>query len=53
MEYQTRTIRHGSCTLIVHRPELSDAERAKREQAVRETLARELRSYTTRKDTKQ
>lgn len=44
------TIRHGSCTIIMHRPELTRTERAERERAARETLERVMRDYFTRKD---
>ena len=47
---ETKTIRHGSCTIIIHRPVLTRTEQAKREQAARETVARELRKYYRRKE---
>lgn len=46
----SKTIRHGSCTVIIHRPELTHTERAKREQAAKETLERVMREYLNRKD---
>ena len=46
----TKTIRHGACTIVIHRPELTAAERAMREQATRDTLAHVMHSYITRKD---
>ena len=49
---QTKTIRYGSCTINIYRPELTRAEQAKREQAARETLGREMRDYLQRKDSK-
>lgn len=36
--YRTKTIRHGNCTIIIHRPELSPAEQNKRESTVRNAL---------------
>lgn len=52
MEHQTtRTLKHGSATIIVHRPELSDSERAKRERRVRDVLGVTMRDYFKRKET--
>jgi hypothetical protein len=48
----TKTIRHGACTIIIRRPELTAAEGKAREQATRDTLAQVLRSYTARKEAK-
>lgn len=37
--YRTKTIKRGNVTIVVHRPELSDKERAKRERAVETALS--------------
>lgn len=47
----TKTIKHGSCTIIVHRPELTRTEKAKRERAAQETLESVMREYLRRKET--
>lgn len=36
--YRTKTIKVGNCTIEINRPILDDAERAKREDAVRHAL---------------
>lgn len=36
--YRTKTIKRGNCTIVVHRPELSDKERTKRERLVETAL---------------
>ena len=51
-EQTTQTLRHGSCTIVIHRPVLTCAERTKREQAARETLERVMRDYVREKETK-
>ena len=38
-EYITKTIRLDGCTVILHRPILSDAERKKAEDRVRQALS--------------
>jgi hypothetical protein len=48
----TKTIRHGACTIIIRRPELTAAERARREQATRDTLTQVMRGYAARKEAK-
>lgn len=47
---ETKTLRHGAATIIIHRPQLTDTERAKREKAIKETMARTMKSYATRKE---
>ena len=37
--YQSKTIKVGNCTVVVHRPILTEAERIKREERVINTLA--------------
>lgn len=34
----TKTIQHGNCTIVIHRPDLTKAERARRERAVTDAL---------------
>lgn len=46
----TETLRVGAATIIVHRPVLCDAERAKREQRTRDTLGAVMRDYYKRKE---
>jgi len=37
--YRTKTLKRGNCTIVVHRPELTDKERAKRERIVESALS--------------
>lgn len=46
--YRSKTIQHGACTIIIHRPELDDKERAKRETQVQDILSRAMRDYIRR-----
>lgn len=46
--YKTKTVRHGNCTIVIHRPILSKPERAKREQHVRNIVGREMFQYIAR-----
>ena len=46
----TKTLTHGCVTIVIHRPELSSAERAKREQTLQDRLPRILREYLKRKE---
>ena len=34
----TKTIKHGNCTIVIHRPDLTKAESATRERAVTDAL---------------
>lgn len=43
MSYKTNTIQVGSCTVVLHRPELTEDIRKKRE----ENLSNALTRYTT------
>ena len=52
MEYTTKTIHQGPCTIIIQRPVLAEAEQAKREQAVMKTLGQTLQKYYGRKERK-
>lgn len=47
--YTSKTIQHGACTIVIHRPILTEPEREKRERRVRETLEHEMTKYITRK----
>jgi hypothetical protein len=44
MEYTTKTIKHNGWTITIHRPILTDEERAKREKQVTDTLIANARS---------
>lgn len=48
----TKTLQHGSATIIVHRPQLTPEERAKREKDVKATMALTMREYLSRKESK-
>lgn len=37
--YRTKTIKSGNCTIVLHRPILSDKEREKRERIVETALS--------------
>lgn len=45
-----KTIKHGSCTIIMRRPELTRKERAERERAAQDTLETVMREYLKRKN---
>lgn len=47
---QTKTIKHGACTITLHRPVLTDAERAKRERQIQGALERVMRDYIHSKE---
>ena len=47
---ETETIRHGNCTITVHRPVLTASERKKRESQVQATLGRVMREYIHSKE---
>lgn len=48
-DYTTTTLQYGSATIVIHRPVLTDKERAKREQQAKATLASAMRDYLKRK----
>ena len=50
MEDRTTTLQHGNVTIIVHRPVLTEQERAKREQQVQDALGGVMREYYKRKE---
>lgn len=45
--YRTKTIKRGNVTIVIHRPELTDKERAKRERAVESALSNYARNSNT------
>lgn len=51
-EWTTKTLQRGSCTIVLRRPMLTQTERDRREQAVRESLECVLREYVKRKECK-
>jgi hypothetical protein len=44
--YRTKTIKRGKVTIVVHRPELTDKERAKRENIAEIALTNYSRTLT-------
>lgn len=48
--YRTKTLQYGNCTIVVHRPILSDAERAKREREVVTAMESAMRDYIFKKE---
>ena len=48
--YLTKTLQHGNCTIVVHRPILSDVERVRREQEVVTVMASAMRDYIFKKE---
>lgn len=50
--YRCKTIRRGSCTVIIHRPILAKDEAAKREAQVKSQLAKGITEYINRKEKK-
>lgn len=48
--HTTKTIQCGACTVHIHRPELTEAERKKREQAIMQTVGGTMRAYLQRKE---
>ena len=50
--YTTETIQRGAYLIRIHRPELSETEREKREHQIRDTLENALKSYIGRKEKK-
>lgn len=52
MEWEEpRVIKHGTCTIVIHRPKLTKAERVKREDQIKASLESVMRTYTHRKET--
>lgn len=46
----TQTLQFGAVTIIVHRPVLTEQERAKREQQVQDAMSGVMREYYKRKE---
>ena len=44
--YRTKTIKRGNVTIVIHRPELTDKERAKRERIVETALSNYARTQS-------
>ena len=47
------TFKFGNVTVNVHRPVLTPSEKARREQQVKDTMARVMREYIHKKEAKQ
>ena len=48
--YRSMTIQRGNCTIVIHRPLLTQEETAKRERQVLDALESTMRAYTYRKE---
>ena len=48
--YREKTIQHGHATIVIRRPILDEAERAKREKRAKDTLGRVMTDYIHRKE---
>ena len=48
--YRIKTVKHGSCTIQILRPELDAKEQAKREAHTKAVAERVLRDYYIRKE---
>lgn len=46
----TKTIQHGSCTINIYRPVLTERERAKQESRTREALERVMSAYLHKRE---
>ena len=49
-EWTTQTLNYGAVTIIVHRPVLTEKERAKREKQVESALLGVMRDYYKREE---
>lgn len=47
--YLEKTMQRGNCEITVYRPELTPAEKERREQHVRDALVHSTKDYLTRK----
>ena len=45
-----KILRHGNCTIIIHRPDLTEEERAKREKQVVTVLESTMKTYIKQKE---
>jgi hypothetical protein len=50
MNKRTTTLQYGNVTIIIHRPELTESERVKRERQVQGALSGVMREYYKRKE---
>ena len=50
-EWTSKTIQHGNCTIVIHRPVLTKEEAAKRARQVQTVLGSTMRNYINRKET--
>lgn len=48
--YRTKTLRHGNCTIVVHRPILSREETARQEKQVLAAVEATMKHYIERKE---
>lgn len=48
--YDTKTFQYGDCTIRIHRPSLTDEERAWREERLQEELTAAMTQILTRKE---
>lgn len=46
--YRVKTLQRGSCTIEIYRPNLSQAEQAKREHHIKEVMGHTLHDYLLR-----
>lgn len=51
-DYTTKVIQYGACTIIIRRPILTQAERARREKQVQVNLESTLKNHYIRKERK-
>lgn len=49
-EWTTQRLQYGNVNIIVHQPELTEKERAKREQQVQDAMSGVMREYYKRKE---
>ena len=48
--YTTKTLQYGNCTIRIHRPILTDQERERREEQIREDLTTAMAQIYRRKE---
>lgn len=48
-DWTTKTVQHGACTVIIHRPVLTEQDRAKQERQAQDTLSHVMCDYIKRK----
>lgn len=52
-EWTSKTLQHGTCTIVIHRPVLTKEEAAKRERQVLTVMEATMRPYIARKENTQ